>query len=151
MIYSEKLKNLREENGLKQNELANILSIERNTYSQYESEYSIIPIKHLVNICDYFNVSIDYILGFTSTHRYNKNINGVNKSLAGKCLKEFRKENNLTQKKLAETLNTVQQVIANYENGTNLIALPFLYTICSKYKISADYLLGKIDNPKYLK
>ncbi len=48
-------------------------------------------------------------------------------------------------------LNTVHPVITNYENGKHLIATPFLYTICSKYNISADYLLGKIDSPKYLK
>ena len=69
----------------------------------------------------------------------------------GKRLKEFRKENKLTQSKLATILNTAQPVITNYENGKHLIATPFLYTICKKYHISADYLLGKIDNPKYLK
>ena len=47
-------------------------------------------------------------------------------------------------------LNTVHPVISNYESGKFLIATPFLYTICKKYNISADYLLGKIDNPKYL-
>ena len=36
------------------------------------------------------------------------------------------------------------------EKGKYLISIPFLYTICKKYNISADYLLGKIDNPKYL-
>ena len=59
----------------------------------------------------------------------------------------FRKSQKLTQVKLASILNTVQPVIANYEKGKNLIATPFLYTICKKYNISADYLLGKIDEP----
>ena len=69
----------------------------------------------------------------------------------GERLKEFRKNNKLTQSKLAVILNTTQSVIADYERGRYLIATPFLYTICKKYNISADYLLGKIDNPKYLK
>ncbi len=50
-----------------------------------------------------------------------------------------------------KSLNIENGTIANYELGINLIATPFLYSICKKYNISADYLLGKIDKPKYLK
>ena len=63
----------------------------------------------------------------------------------------IRNKNKLTQSKLAEILNTNQSVIANYERGRTPVATPFLYTICKKYNISADYLLGKTDSPKYLK
>ena len=60
-------------------------------------------------------------------------------------MKSFRKEYKLTQEKLAEELNMARSAIANYERGRTIIATPFLYTIASKYHISADYLLGKID------
>lgn len=58
---------------------------------------------------------------------------------------------NLSQIKLANILNTTHSMISDYENTKKLIATPFLYTICKKYNISADYLLGKIDTLKYLK
>ena len=61
------------------------------------------------------------------------------------------KENNLTQDKLAQKLNIARTIISKYEKGEFLIATHTLYTICKKYHISADYLLGRIDNPKYLK
>ena len=70
--------------------------------------------------------------------------------LSGFIASIFRKENKVTQVKLATILNTVQPVIANYEKGKFLIATPFLYTICKKYNISADYLLGKINEPQEL-
>ena len=57
----------------------------------------------------------------------------------------------LTQSKLADNLGCSYGTIAGYERGRYLIATPFLYQICKTYRISADYLLGKIDNPKYLK
>ena len=79
----------------------------------------------------------------------NTNLN-IDIHKIGQNLKEFRKENKITQLKLAQTLNTNQSVIANYERGRTVIATPFLYAICTKYNISADYLLGKIDSPKYL-
>ena len=54
------------------------------------------------------------------------------------------------QNKLSELLKTSQSTIADYERGKNYLPTPFLYTISKKYGISADYLLGKIDEPKYL-
>lgn len=145
-----RLKNIRLEAGITQKEIASILKISEFTYSHYETEYVLIPIKHLLSFCTYFHVSIDYTFKLTDNKIYpNTNLNiDINKTT--KNLKEFRKDNKLTQEKLAEFLNIGKGTIADYERGRYLIATPFLYQICKKYNISADYLLGKIDNPKYL-
>ena len=150
MEYNNKLLELRTCINLTQEDIAKILKISRTTYKDYELQTSIIPIKHLVTLSKYFDVSIDYLFEFTKLVQY-ENVKDVDKIEAGKRLKEFRKENKLTQQKLASILNTTFSSIAFNEKGRNLIATPFLYTICKKYNISADYLLGKIDNPKYLK
>ena len=101
-------------------------------------------------LCNYFDVSLDYVFKLSNKINYD-NINyKIDKRLAGKRLKEFRKENKATQNKLASILNVSRTTIAEYERGTNLIATPFLYTICKKYHISADYLLGRTNEPKYL-
>lgn len=150
MYCNEILKELRTNKKLTQEQLANILGINRVQYNQYENNYNTIPIKHLNSIANYFNVSIDYILGFNKHKIYDLLINDINNLKTGQRLKEFRKENKITQLKLAQILNTNQSVIANYERGRTVIATPFLYSICKKYNISADYLLGKIDSPKYL-
>ncbi len=150
MLYKERLTELREEKNLKQNEIAKILNIDKSVYGKYEREYIIIPIKYLNLLCEYFNISLDYIFSFTNKKNYN-NITSINKEKSSKRLKEFRKENNLTQVKLAKILNIANGTIAEYELGNFIISTPFLYTICNKYHISADYLLGKIDEPKYLK
>ncbi len=151
MLYSTRLQSLRENNDLTQAKAGNIIGLDSGTYSNYEHEVILIPLKHLNTLCNYYNVSIDYIFNFTNDLNYDNNTKDINKNICGMKLKEFRKENKITQKKLAELLNTVQSVIAKWEKGNNLISTPFLYTICKKYNISADYLLGKIDNPKYLK
>ena len=151
MFYGEKIKDLRERIGLTQVQIAKILKINNKTYSHYENEDTNIPLKHLITICNYFNVSLDYIFNFTDIKQYKNIKYDLNKINAGKRLKEFRKSNNLTQEKLAKILHTVHPVITNYENGKNLIATPFLFDICKKYNVSADYLLGRIDSPKYLK
>ena len=66
-------------------------------------------------------------------------------------MKSFRKEYKLTQLELANFIKTDKSTISKYETGKNIIATPFLYQICKTYNISADYLLGKIDSPKYHK
>ncbi len=151
MKYGEILKKLRLDHNLTEAKLAECLNISRITYSHYEVQERIIPLERLNDLSNFFNVSIDYLLGYTKNLIYENSIKDIDKKIVGQRLKEFRKENKITQVKLAEMLNTVHPVITNYENGKNLIATPFLYTICSKYNISADYLLGKIENPKYLK
>lgn len=150
-MYNKRLKELRESNNLDLQDLSTLLNFEKDTYGKYEREYIIIPIKHLNALCNYFDVSIDYIFGFTNKTNYNNYQKEIDIKKVSKRLKEFRKDNNLTQEKLAKLLNVVKGTIGNYESARALIATPFLYTICKKYNISADYILGKVDEPKYLK
>ncbi|MCM1053001.1 MAG: helix-turn-helix domain-containing protein [Ruminococcus sp.] len=151
MDYGEILKKIRTERNLTQSVVAEYLNISQVTYSHYEIQEKIIPLERLNELTNFFNVSIDYIFSFTNVLNYKNNLKDIDKALSGKRIKELRQENKMTQKKLAEILNTAHQVISRYEKGIYVIATPFLYDICKKYHISADYLLGKIDNPKYLK
>ncbi len=143
MNYGNILKEIRKNNNLSQIEIADILNIKRTTYGHYETEYQTMPINHLINFCNYFNISLDYVFGFSQNNTLN--FKDVDNTVAGKRLKELRKANKLTQEKLAIMLNTTKTVICGYEKGRYLIATPFLYTICKKYNVSADYLLGRID------
>ncbi len=151
MEYGIKMKEIRLEKKTSQKEIANYLGISPITYSHYETQDTTIPIKHLYNFCNYFNSSINYIFSFSNIKYGKYNNEKINKTISGERLKNFRKENKLTQSKLAKTLNTDKTVICNYEKGKNIIATPFLYSLCKNYKISADYLLGRTDFPKYLK
>lgn len=60
-----RLKDLREDNDLKQKELAEYLHIKQNTYSQYENGQRQLPIDILIKLAEYYNVSTDYILGLS--------------------------------------------------------------------------------------
>ena len=60
-----RLKDLREDADLTQQELAEYLHVRQNTYSQYENEQRQIPLKLLISLADYFGVSIDYLLEVT--------------------------------------------------------------------------------------
>lgn len=148
-MYKNRIKELRTLELISQTALGAIINISQNTFSEYENEYKIIPLNHLNQLCNYFNVSLDYIFELTNTKKYKSSYKEINLELSSKRLKELRKKNKLTQTKLSEILNCSYGTIAGYESGRYVIATPFLYTICKKYNVSADYLLGKTDNPNF--
>lgn len=150
MKFKNILKTLREENGLTQEDVANILKIDRTTYNRYETDYNILSIKYLNDLANYFNVSFDYLFNFTNIKNYKKSNKSLDRTTFANRLKTFRKENKITQEKLATSLNTNKSVLCNYEKERYMISTMYLYIICKEYHISADYLLGKIDEPKYL-
>ncbi len=151
MTYKEKLRYLRESKELTQQEVGAIIGVDRKAYSHFETEYTIIPIKHLITLCNCFNVSLDYIFNFNSLIQYSNINKNINVDISGTRLKELRKENKLTQEELANILKSDRSTLAKYEKGTNIISTSYLYEICRNFKVSADYLLGRIDEPKYLK
>ena len=67
--YPERIKALRQDNDLNQKQIAEILGVAQTTYSQYELYKRPMPIECLMKLCDYYNVSADYILGFTDNPR----------------------------------------------------------------------------------
>lgn len=142
----EKLKMLREDAQLRQEDIANILGIQRSTYTSYEIERDTMPINHLNTLCNYFNVSIDYVLGLTSLKQYPNNKAEINPQLLCNRLRNLRKENKLTQKKIADIFKISRSTWTGYEYGNYQIPSLILYAIAKKYHISIDYLLGKIDS-----
>ena len=59
----ENIRNLREDADKKQIELAEYLNIKQTTYSKYELGKINIPIEVFIKLADYYDVSIDYLVG----------------------------------------------------------------------------------------
>jgi len=57
-----RIKDLREDRDLTQKELADYLNITQAAYSYYESNKRSIPLELLIQLADYYNTSIDYLL-----------------------------------------------------------------------------------------
>jgi len=61
----EHIRSLRIDKDLKQRELAEILNVSQNTYSQYELGIINFPVDALVRLAEFYNTSVDYLLGLT--------------------------------------------------------------------------------------
>ena len=67
----ENIRNLREDNDKIQTELAEYLNIKQTTYSKYELGKINIPVEVLIKLADYYDVSIDYLVGRTKTKKWD--------------------------------------------------------------------------------
>ena len=63
--FMDKLCGLREDNDLTQTQVAEILGTSQTMYARYEQGANEMPIRHLVTLCKFYNVSADYLLGTT--------------------------------------------------------------------------------------
>ena len=65
-------------------------------------------------------------------------------------LKDIREDNDLTQKQIADVLNTTQQQVAKWENGKQMMGIDKYITLSRFYNVSIDYLTGLINDPRPL-
>ena len=165
-LINDSLRILREQNGLNQKDIASILNITQPNYSRWETNEKVIPLTKLNHLCNYFHLNIDYLFGldkkkvmqsdnildklFVSNLSKILSISFISVTLNTLCpheidniLKMFRIKNNLTQKDIANFLNTTQSTIWAYENGKTLILTSFIYQLALKYHFSIDKFLGR--------
>lgn len=70
-----RLKEIREDNDLKQEDVARALGIKQQQYSEYERGVVLISIEKLDKLADFYNTSIDYLVGRTDERKpYKKSI-----------------------------------------------------------------------------
>ena len=64
-MFTERLKKLRKKEKLTQKDIATFLNISQPAYQQFESGKKKMNLETMEKLADYFNVSIDYLLGKT--------------------------------------------------------------------------------------
>lgn len=60
-----RIKDLREDHDLLQKDVAKLLGISQQYYSEYEKGNRTIPIQHLIALSKFYGTSIDYIVGLS--------------------------------------------------------------------------------------
>lgn len=68
----QQIRDLREDQDLKQRHLAEFLNCSQQVYSNYELGQRDIPTDVLIRLANFYHVSIDYLLGQTSNPKRNK-------------------------------------------------------------------------------
>ncbi len=134
-----RLKDLREDNDLKQKDIAKILDIARSTYSEYEIETKEVPVTKIITLAYFYNTSADYLFFRTDNkipyprNKYNDNKNK---------LKSLRLQSTKTQKVVALDLNIPLKTYIKYENSITRLNIQLMKSFADYYKTSIDYIIG---------
>jgi len=70
-VHYKRLRDLREDHDLTQTEVAKILSCSQRVYSNYERGDIDIPTYVLIELSNFYGVSVDYLLGLTDNPKRN--------------------------------------------------------------------------------
>lgn len=139
----EKLKEIREYEGLTQQEVADKLHVTRATYAGWECGKDIIPLRKLNEFANLFHTSLDYLIGLeTNMKTINKALN-IDEKKVSETLYQFRKDLNLTQEEFAHSIKTSQSNIHKYETGKTLITTTYALEFIKQYDYSLDRLVGR--------
>lgn len=67
MIICERLIEIRKRNKLSQEKVAEVLFIPQQQYSRYENGKNEIPVRYVITLCKFYNISADWLLGLKET------------------------------------------------------------------------------------
>ena len=67
LLMYQRVRDIREDNDKRQDEIAEVLKITRQQYQLYESGKRELPMHHFVTLARYYNVSLDYLAGLIDT------------------------------------------------------------------------------------
>lgn len=67
MIYKQRIRELRKERNLTQEDIGTLLNTSKQYYNKYETTDIPLPIVHLITLANFYGVSTDYILGLKDT------------------------------------------------------------------------------------
>lgn len=142
-MNADRIRLLREEEELTQNDMANILGVKRSAYSLWEINKNTIPIEYLIKLSNKYKINIDYFVYLSSDKYTCFKECFVDREELGKRIKIARKEINFSQEKLANKLNTVHSVISAYESGKTKVPTLFLIEIAKLTNKSLNWFLNK--------
>lgn len=150
--FAERLRQLRAERGISTPKLAEELGIAKSTISQYENNKRSPDGYILAKLAEYFNVSVEYLLGKTDipdriTEANTDSAHSKELEKFKTRIKELRQKNNLTQKELGEKLGLTESTVSLYEAGKRKPDPSTLVKLANIFDVSIDYLLGRTDDP----
>ena len=148
--FSLKLKELRQKNNLTQDRLADELNARyhlnesKATISQFEHNKRIPDLDRLINIADYFQVSLDYLC----CNKSNDNVRCTN---PGTRIKRLIKKNGLSQKEFVDKFNEKygysdsEATISQYVNNKRTPEIDKMVKIADFFNVTLDYIMCRTD------
>ena len=142
IINSLRITDIRKDNDLKQDDVAKILGVTRDTYSKYENSGTLPSLECIYNFSKYFSLNIDYVLGLTNK-RLRTDYKPFSQKVVADNLKALRINKGFSQSGLARKLDITQSAIHRYENELSKPSLNVIYKYCKLFDVTFDDICTK--------
>ena len=130
-----KLKDVRLKFNIRQKDVCDALNIPQNTYSQYENNKREPNNNTLARIADYFQVSIDCLLGRADE---------VSIVTFRTKLKKIREKAGLSQEAFAKAFGVAQSTVGGWESGARVPRLPMIEKIAEFFNVPTSYFVDGV-------
>lgn len=157
-MVGNRLRLLRKQYNIKQTDLVKVLGVKEATISKYEAGLVSMTEESLIKAADFFNVSIDYILGrsedtsketeekLDNDRELEKNYKERKKKIEhSNRIKLLREKEGLTQTELGEKLEVSEQTVGSWENNISEPNIDTLIKLSKIFQVTVDYILGLSD------
>lgn len=147
-----RFKEIRDDLELKQHEIAEPTNISRGGYANIESEISNVKLKYLLDYCNEFNFSLDYVCKLTDipTTKSLIKIKKIDKKVMSERLMIIEKENKKQAREIAIELGISKSTYSGYKNPKlpNLMQTLMVKKLALKYNYSMDWIIGRSNKKK---
>lgn len=143
---AQRIKQLRQESGMTQTDFGNRFGIVKSTVSLYESGKSSPNDQIKSQICNYFNISMDYLLGLTDardkyTGSYVDKITSHNEN-RGAMINDCLFRSGYDPAEVAVKLGISEDLLDDIRSGLAVPSLEVVQKMSELFDVSTDYLLG---------
>lgn len=142
-MYKIRLKSLREENDLKQEEISLKLSCNRSTYANWENGEFVIPLYMADKLTIIYNVSLAYLLGLSTENIINYSQKELDYVCLLNNLNKLKLKNTHTYKYIGDKIKVNKSSCYRYFKGLIEIPTDKLIMLCELYSIDIDETTGK--------
>ena len=150
ILFTLKIKSLRIDHDLTQQNVADKLNINRRTYSNYENGINEIPYEILFKLAIFYDVSLEYLLGLTKRKkRILKSKNFSYTKLLSNLI-SLRLTNNYMQSDISKIIICNRNTFTQYETGKRKIPIDVLIKLSRIYNTTVDNLFFDINSKDIL-
>lgn len=144
MHYYKRLKDVREDFGLSQKQVADILGITAQQYQLYECGKREMPMHLFYVLAQYYDITLDYLVGADNNDYFD--YVSEKQTVLSNCyrkIRDIREDFDMTQKQVAGILNITTQQYQLYESGKREMPMHHFITLAEHYGVTIDYLVGR--------
>ena len=143
-----KLSKLRERANVDAKYVYENIKVTNDIYSKWENNKRKVPLKYIIDICNLFEIKLDYLLNLSDNIEISKIKYSSDKKKIGNKLKEIRTDLSMSLREESKLTDISFNALSRYERGIRLISTSALTKISIKTGYDVNWILSEKETTK---